>query len=389
MKKLLSSILLLFGSYAIGQYTITVSPSLVSVKHLPDAITVPSIDSALRTALRVPDKDIRILLHAGFYTLDTPIELHSSRWKGKKLSLAAYPGEKVTISGGKVLQPQWKKYKNGIWQTKTQETDFDQLFVNDTPRILARYPNYRKGQILNGSSADALSAQRIKKWKSPEGGYIHALHDREWGGLYYQITGKQTDRLTYTGGYQNNRPSAMHKNCIFVENIFEELDSPGEWFLDKQKGILYYYPLPGENLQNSTIIVSKLPELIRITGNENDPIRHITIRDIEFTHTTRTFLEKYEPLLRSDWCIHRGAAVFIEFADNCHIMNCHFHHLGGNAVFFSKFNQDCSIRSSHIHDIGASAVCFVGDTSAVRSGLSNYGKSQPLELMDLTPGPRN
>ena len=44
---------------------------------------------------------------------------------------------------------------------------------------------------------------------------------------------------------------------------------------------------------------------------------------------------------------------------------------------------------NHIHDIGASAICFVGDTSAVRSGLSNYGKSLLFEQIDLTPGPRN
>lgn len=389
MKKFFSGVLLFLGSYAIGQQTITVSPTLVADKHFPNAIVVPNIDSALRTALRVPDKEIQILLHGGVYALDTPIEFHASPWKGKKLTLAAYPGEKAIVNGGKTLQPHWKKYKNGIWQTKTPWTDFDQLFVNDTPRVLARYPNYRKGQILNGFSPDALSTQRIQKWKSPEGGYIHALHNREWGGLYYRITGKENGRLTYTGGYQNNRPSAMHKNCVFVENIFEELDEPGEWFLDKQKGVLYYFPLPGENLQNATITVSRLPELLRMTGTENNPIQNITIRDIEFTHTSRTFLEKYEPLLRSDWCIHRGAAVFAESADNCHIVNCHFHHLGGNAVFFSRFNQDCSVRSNHIHDIGASAICFVGDTSAVRSGLSNYGKSLPMELIDLTPGPRN
>lgn len=29
---------------------------------------------------------------------------------------------------------------------------------------------------------------------------------------------------------------------FYVENIFEELDNPGEWFLDENESILYYYP---------------------------------------------------------------------------------------------------------------------------------------------------
>ena len=36
----------------------------------------------------------------------------------------------------------------------------------------------------------------------------------------------------------------MHDSIRFVENIFEELDAPGEWFLDAKTGTLYFYPPP-------------------------------------------------------------------------------------------------------------------------------------------------
>jgi hypothetical protein len=32
---------------------------------------------------------------------------------------------------------------------------------------------------------------------------------------------------------------------FYVENVFEELDAPGEWFLDSREGKLYYMPEPG------------------------------------------------------------------------------------------------------------------------------------------------
>lgn len=389
MKKLFTGFLLLLCFYVSGQQTIIVSPHPTSGKIHTDFTIVSGIDSALLLGSQSAAHEVVIMLRAGNYHLTSPIEIQSSQWKDKKLTITAYPQEKVVLSGSLPLRLDWKKHKNGIWKSKTDQKNFDQLFINGRPAILARYPNYQEDQILNGSSADALSAQRIKKWKSPAGGYIHALHNREWGGLYYRITGKKDGKLQYEGGYQNNRPSAMHKSCIFVENIFEELDQPGEWFLDQQQGMLYYYPYPDQNIQQATVEASQLPELIRITGTEIEPIKNITICNIDCIHTSRTFLNTYEPLLRSDWCIHRGAAIFLEFADNCHILNCNLYHLGGNAIFFSKYNLNCTARSNHIHNIGASAICLVGDTSAVRSGLANYGKSLPYEKLDLTPGPKN
>ena len=71
-------------------------------------------------------------------------------------------------------------------------------------------------------------------WASPMlAGYIHAMHRLMWGDFHYLITGKETNgNLAYAGGWQNNRRGAMHKQYRFVENIFEELDAPGEWFHD-------------------------------------------------------------------------------------------------------------------------------------------------------------
>ncbi len=389
MKNFLIGILLLGSNYVFCQQTIIVSPENPDKNLSTHTLTAPDIASALRMAAQSPAAEVNIYLREGTYRLNAPLEITSGEFKNKTLFIAPYKQEKVTICGGPVLQTQWEKHKKGIWKTKTDIKDFDQLFINGEQRILARYPNYQEGQILNGTAADAIAPERVKKWKSPAGGYIHALHGSEWGGIYYRITGKKENQLQYEGGFQNNRPSGMHKVCRFVENIFEELDSPGEWFLDKKEGILYYYPYENEDLQMATVEVSTLPELFRITGTESAPVRNITIEGILFTHTTRTFMDTYEPLFRSDWRIHRGAAVFLEFADRCRILNCDFSNLGGNAIFFSRYNQHCLAKGNHIHHIGASAICFVGDTSTVRSGLFSYGQSLPYEKLDQTPGPRN
>ena len=72
--------------------------------------------------------------------------------------------------------------------------------------------------------------------------------------MHYVITGKSADgNVTYEGGWQNNRPKPMHAQYRFVENVFEELDSPGEWYLDLAKSTLYFYPPAGLDYGNATI----------------------------------------------------------------------------------------------------------------------------------------
>lgn len=57
------------------------------------------------------------------------------------------------------------------------------------------------------------------------------MHRGRWGGFHYLIYGIDAKgELMLSGGHQNNRPSSMHPELRMVENIFEELDSEGEWY---------------------------------------------------------------------------------------------------------------------------------------------------------------
>ena len=61
----------------------------------------------------------------------------------------------------------------------------------------------------------------------------------DWVVFDYRITGKDNkNQLTLEGGWQNNRQSGLHPDNRMVENIFEELDAPGEWFFDAEKKLL-------------------------------------------------------------------------------------------------------------------------------------------------------
>lgn len=334
-----------------------------------------------------------IYMRAGEYRLDTPIVLTPRDGNGKKkLTICAYPGEHVTIKGSKLLHiPSWKPYKRGIMKAQAVlPAPADMLFVNGYLRHMARYPDYDSTAVMfNGTSADATSPKRVKSWKNPAGGFLHTMHARDWGDFHYRITGKDKQgKLQLEGGHQNNRKSGLHPDNRMVENIFEELDAPGEWFYDSSESTLYYYPLPGEDIHTAKLEVPVLKRLVEFRGSEGEPVRNITIKGLEFCHATRTFMEKYEPLLRSDWTVYRGGAILLEGTEHCNLKNLTLHNLGGNAVFFSNYNRHSALTGSHIHSIGASAVCFVGDPAAVRSPSFEYGESVALENIDRGYGPK-
>jgi hypothetical protein len=308
------------------------------------------------------------------------------------VTYTSYPGEHVVLSGGSRIEPHWRPYRDGILQTPVPAgTQTDQLFINGKRQVLARYPNYEpNAKYLNGWAEDAISPERAGRWSDPRGGYIHALHEYLWGSLHYEITGTDAvGHLTYEGGWQTNRPAPMHKQYRYVENIFEELDAPGEWFLDRKNNILYYYPPNGLDLKNAVVEVVRLKHLVEMRGTAQSPVKWIDLRNFTFRHTMRTFMETREPLLRGDWRIYRGGAVFFTGTEDCHVESCMFDQLGGNCIFVSNYNRRFQAVRCHLAEACANGIAFVGDPDAVRNPLFSYDDRHAIDELDLARGPKS
>lgn len=395
MKSLIILLMALAGTLPLAsQTTFYVSPqgkdSNPGSREAPFGSPARALDAARQLQ---NETDVRICLRGGEYRLAAPLRLTPADGnRQRRLTLYACPGEQPVIKGSIRLTPRWKPYRGKIMQTRLDHiAPPDMLLVDGSLRPMARYPNYDpQGGRFNGTAADATAPDRVKGWKNPAGGYLHAMHLNDWGDFHYRITGKDSNnRLTLEGGWQNNRPDGISRDYRMVENIFEELDAPGEWYYDSAASILYYYPLPGEDIRQATFEVPQLKHLVELTGNDEQPVMNITLQELELTQTVRTFMEEYEPLLRSDWTIYRGGAILLEGTEDCHITDCTLHNLGGNAIFFSRYNRRSGVSGSHLHHIGASAVCFAGDPQAVRSPSFGYGQSVPPEQLDSVAGPLN
>lgn len=351
--------------------------------------------SLTRAQAALRQKPGSIILRGGTYYLpDTLVfTAQDSGTADAPVVIQAEQGETPVLSGGvRLTGLAWRPFRDGIYQAAVAaDLVTEELFVNGERQILARYPNFDPGaKYFNGYAADALAPERTARWADPTGGFLHAMHPALWGGFTWRFTGRDAaGEITREGGWQNNRGGAVHKTIRFVENVFEELDAPGEWFLDAKTHTLYFYPPAGLDLARATFEATRLRGLVALRGSEENPVRWITLRGLTFRQAARTVMDTKEPLLRTDWAIYRGGAIFLEGAEDCAIEDCLIDQVGGNAIFVNHYNRRIAVRGCEIVRAGASGICFVGDPAAARNPLFNYGKVQPLEAIDRTPGPRS
>src|SRR5882672_4958587 len=333
---------------------------------------------------------VTIRLHGGEYRLASPLLItpELSGTPGAPTIILAARGEHPRLSGARAVQPAWSLEGAAILRAPVAGPGFDRFYVDGRRQVRARYPNFEATiKPLGGYAADAISPERIARWKDPTGGVVHALHVGRWGDVHVPILGKDANgALLFGPETGNNRPSLPHERFRFVENIHEELDAPREWYYAARAQALFYCP-DSEHAQSATYEVSRLETLIEVRGSERVPVHDLVIRGLAYSQTAETFLDTSEALLRSDWMFARKAAVLVEGATDLTIEEGDFSNLGGNAVVVSGFNRRVRILDNEFRDIGASAIAFVGRPGAVRSPRFNYDAPAAYASVDHVAGP--
>jgi hypothetical protein len=363
---------------------------------------------AVRALAKRSKKAITVSVREGTYYLREPLVFgpEDSGSSAAPITYVACPHGSVTISGGRRLDCRWRPFRDGMMMcelldVESGELSFTQVFVNGKRQIRARYPNYDPSEP--GVSGYIQAAGRLpddlrdpcpgpnddmafssgaargvlfdpatftkKSWDSPKDAVIHIYQSGYWGNLQWRVKALDYDSNIIWFGHGGQQMGAkwFSKPCdvnqwsrFYVENVLEELDAPGEWYLDRREGVLYYLPPEHLDLENATVEVPVLQQAVRFLGTQDEPVHDVTFSGFRFAHTASTFLEEYSVPSLSDWAIHRGGTVFLQGAHDCRIENCWFDAVGGNGVFVNNHNRGIVITGCKFTEAGDSAVCFVG-----------------------------
>ncbi len=245
---------------------------------------------------------IEVHLRAGVYELGAPLVFGpEDSWP---ITFKPYKGEKVVISGGRRITG-WKKTtinRKTAWVADLPEVaegkwEFRQLFVNGRRADRPRFP---KKDLFHIKSVPGVEHKvgwgkggQVQFVCNPgEVSAFRNIEDVETVCLHFWI--EERSKIVSFDAENNlvtvQRPSRSTLGPgteYYLDNVFEQLSEPGEWYLDRRAGRLYYLPRKGETPRNTEVIAPRCLQLLGFTGKpeENRYVEHIQFEGITFAHT--------------------------------------------------------------------------------------------------------
>ncbi len=168
-----------------------------------------------------------------------------------------------------------------------------------------------------------------------------------------------------------------HGARYIVENVFEASNSPGEWYLNRKTGILYYMPFPGENMKTVDVVAPILTELVSFDGNplEQRYVQYIKIKNVNFSYNLFVLPKgdsngSGQSALTVPGCIRMTGARF------CSFQNCTLKNIGsyafqvGNGCTQNRFvhNNLTHLAAGGFRATGGS----VGSNPLIRTGFNVF-----------------
>ena len=339
------------------------------------------------------DKLIEILLREGTYSVTNTIKIINSQKDDPLLKISAYQDEKVTINAGvdiplsamsiadsdftnaiidkpnagSVLQYNLKDAQiedlgeislRGHLISDEKEAQAE-LTLNGEVQKLAGWPNGEytglikptdsneygkrtKSGIANGCSFQ-VNYDRPSQWSKPEQAWLSGTIGPNYEFDYYPVSrfDSEEKRVYLSRGALEKYYTEPYYR---FENVPEELDEPGEYYIDRQSGMLYFYP-PEDAPKDSVLTITMSTPTLGVSGKApNSMFRIENSKNIVF-----------ENLIFKGG---RGSAITGKNNSNIQFINCEINSFGENGIRFDA-STDIKISDCKIHDVGQDGILFV------------------------------
>jgi hypothetical protein len=265
------------------------------------------------------NRDIHVVLADGTYRLTAPLRLDArdSGTNGHDVVWTAAPGAHPVISGGtRITGWQQSDASKDIWAAPAPAgLQTRQLYVNGVraQRAAGVLPT-KLTKTDTGYTADSAV---MASWRNPsdvefvytggapywslksggEGAWTEprcpvASIDGTTITMAQPCWDNSTKRIQRTDGSGRSYNLVHNGNLgngsipAYIDNAYELLDQPGEWYLDRATNTVYYIPRPGEDLANADVEAPVLQQLVVGAGTESAPVHNIVFSGVQFAYAT-------------------------------------------------------------------------------------------------------
>lgn len=320
----------------------------------------------------------RIRIRGGQYPVNSTVNLGS---RDNNLIIENYPGEYVEFSGGisipfsaftkvtdenvldRIIEQSGKDSVMQVYLPDLGITDYGELMTigfvwsggsgyspmltyKDKYMDYARYPNdgylmtetvIRDGSqnIVNNKSEVevTVSTDRFKLWKNAEDPWALGFLKYDWADYSAEAKFLDESIVTYVAG--GSSYGAVPNRRIKFFNLLEELDVPGEYYLNRSTGYLYIIPPEGITKSDEFVFTVNDKNIIYMNGCNG-----ITIQGISFKNT-------------------RGMGFYAYNCKNITVDYCEFAAMGDWAINFYSIS-DSTIKNCYLHDLSSGGILLNG-----------------------------
>src|SRR6266568_2044525 len=201
-----------------------------------------------------------------------------------------------------------------------------------------------------GDLADGFlyTGDRPRHWQDTSDLWVHGYWAYDWANSYEKVASLDVEqRLVKTAPPHGIYGFRKGQRFYFL-NVLEELDEPGEWFLDRKSGVLYFWPpdqAGSAGGEAHKVVLSLLEDsLVRLTD-----VSHVTFRELAFEAT-------------------RGNGIEIRGGQGNRIAGCLIRDIGNSGVVIEG-GRAHGVMSCDIFDTGDGGVELTGgDRRRLRAG---------------------
>lgn len=280
-------------------------------------------------------------------------------------------------------------HHGGVRQPLARWPNPDQGF----PMLLSRFQQPRLGAVARSRILDpgpvlddgpsfwtrggtiGVAFDRLAHWTRAEEIWLDGVFGASWEWSYNRVAALDPvqRQITLATGEVNGIRADWSGDFFFAENLLEEIDRPGEWFIDRPRGLLYLLPPPdwGDAGQRAEVSMLAQP-MIRLRNASHVVLRGLVL---EGGRNVALAVEGGENVRLEGGEIRSFALGGVRMAGLRHgVLASRLRDIGGTAVSMTCGDAetlqrgDCFVEDSHIHDWGWYQKVYAGAVTAFGVG---------------------